>query len=149
MSEVLTRGDEARRDAAAGWLVRLQAADLDVAQATEFDAWLAAHPANAAAYDVGLAVMLELDAAAPELLAELRAAPARRLGRGWLVAGGLAAAAAVALAVVPFGALAPVAQNYSTAKGEHRTVLVFSTRRPSLARRCKRYRPSPRRWRIP
>ncbi len=130
MSEAWTRGDDARRASAADWLVRLQAPDLDETGATEFDAWLTAHPANANAYDAALSVMLELDAAAPDILHGLRTAPARRPGpaltrsarRGWLVAGGLAAAAAVALAVMPFSALAPATQSFATAKGEHRTV---------------------------
>ena len=125
MSEARTRGDDARREAAADWLVRLGSPDLDSAEATRFDAWLNAHPANATVYDAALSVMLELDAAAPDILTELQAAPARRNTgrRGWLVAGGLAAAAAVARAVIPVGAIAPAtAQTYVTAKGEHRTV---------------------------
>jgi transmembrane sensor len=134
MNEALIRGDDARRAFAADWLVRLQAPDLDEAQAVEFDAWLEADAANARAYDAALAVMLELDAAAPEILpkilGDIQSAPARRPGgarhntsrRGWLAAGGLAAAAAVALAILPFSALAPTAQSFTTGKGEHRTV---------------------------
>jgi transmembrane sensor len=125
MSEAWTRGDDARRASAADWLVRLQAPDLDEAQAVEFDVWLGAHPANAATYDSALAVMLELDAVAPEILHDIQTAPASApyaARRGWLVAGGLAAAATVALAVMPFGALAPATQSFATAKGEHRTV---------------------------
>jgi len=38
------------------------------------------------------------------------------------VAGGLAAAAAIALAVMPFSAIAPATQTFATGKGEHRTV---------------------------
>jgi transmembrane sensor len=124
MSEAWITGDDTRRASAADWLVRLQASDLDEVQATEFDAWLSAHPANARAYDAALGVMLELDAAAPEILRDLQAAPARRTTarRGWLAAGGLAAAAAVALAVIPFSAIGPVTQSFATGKGEHRTV---------------------------
>jgi transmembrane sensor len=125
MSEVWTRGDDARRASAADWLVRLRAPDLDETQAVAFDAWLNAHPANAAAYDAALAVMLELGAAADRINRELRAAPTRRpiaARRGWLVAGGLAAAATVALAVTPFGAFETATQTYVTAKGEHRSV---------------------------
>jgi transmembrane sensor len=130
MSEALIRGDDVRRASAADWLVRLQAVDLDEAQAVEFDAWLGADAANARAYDAALAVMLELEAAAPEILDGIQTAPARRPGgarpntgkRGWLIAGGLAAAAALALAVMPFGAIAPATQSFATAKGEHRTV---------------------------
>src|SRR5450432_1511322 len=129
MSEAWIREDDARRAQRAGeaadWLVRLQAADLNEAQALEFDAWLSAHPANPGAYDAALSVMLELDAASAEVLGELQQTRARRpamVRRGWIVAGGLAAAATVALAVMPFGALEPAAQSFATAKGEHRTV---------------------------
>ena len=130
MSEAWTGGDDARRASAADWLVRLQAPDLDEAQAVEFDTWLGVHPANAAAYDTALTVMLEFDAAAPEILHGIQTAPAAHprlvrpypARRGWLLAGGLAAAATVALAVMPFGALAPVTQSFTTAKGEHRIV---------------------------
>jgi transmembrane sensor len=130
MSEAWTRGDDARRASAADWLVRLQAPELDEAQAADFDAWLLAHPANAAAYDASLAVMLELETAAPDILHNIQTLPAPRSSqhrpaaalRGWLVAGGLAAAAAIALAVMPFSALAPATQSFATAKGEHRTV---------------------------
>jgi transmembrane sensor len=125
MSEVWTRGDEARRASAADWLVRLQAPDLDEAESVAFDAWLNAHPANAAAYDAALAVMLEIEAASDRIVGELRTAPARRhlpARRGWLVAGGLAAAATVALAVTPFSAFETATQAYATAKGEHRSV---------------------------
>jgi transmembrane sensor len=124
MSEAWTRGDDARRASAADWLVRLQSSDLTEGEAVEFDAWLSAHPANARAYDAALAVMLEFEAASGAVLEALRETPVRRPARrGWLVAGGLAAAAAVAVAVMPFGGLAPAAaQTFATAKGEHRTV---------------------------
>jgi transmembrane sensor len=129
MSEAVIRGDDARRAFAADWLVRLQAPDLDEAQAVAFDAWLGDHPANARAYDATLAVALELDAKAAQILDAVRTASARRPGArrnagkgGWLVAGALAAAAAVAIAVMPFGALAPAPQSFVTGKGEHRTV---------------------------
>ena len=138
MREAWTPGDHAGRtstarlpadsaaDWAADWLVRLQAPHLDEAEAVAFDTWLCAHPGNAAAYDSVLPVMLELDAAAADILRAIKAAPARRPDRhpgGWLVAGGFAAAAAIALAVLPIGALAPAAtQSFATAKGERRTV---------------------------
>jgi transmembrane sensor len=124
MSDAWTRGDDARRAQAADWLVRLQAPDADAAQACDFDAWLSAHPANAAAYDATLAVALELQSAADQIAEGLDRAPRRRpAARGWLIAGGVAAAAALALAVMPYGMLAPAAaQTYATAKGEHRTV---------------------------
>lgn len=124
MSVALIRGDDARRAEAADWLVRLQAPDLGEAEACEFDAWARGDPANAKAYDAALDVMLELEAARDQVTEGLSAAPRRRLAsRGWLVAGGLAAAATIALAVTPFSAFAPaVAQTYATGKGEQRTV---------------------------
>jgi transmembrane sensor len=125
MSEVWTRGDDARRASAAEWLVRLQAPDLDEAEAMAFDAWLNAHPANAAAYDTALAVMLEVEAASDRIAGALKAAPAPRpvvARRGWLIAGGLAAAATIALAVTPFGAFETATRTFTTAKGEHRSV---------------------------
>uniref|UniRef100_UPI00286D4D9E FecR family protein n=1 Tax=Phenylobacterium sp. TaxID=1871053 RepID=UPI00286D4D9E len=126
MSEAWTGIDNARRDAAAGWLVRLQSADLIEAEAVAFDAWLTAHPGNAPAYDQVLSVTLELEAAAPRIAQALRAPPLHRrppARRGWIVAGGVAAAAAVAIAVLPFSALRPApTQTYVTVKGEHRTV---------------------------
>jgi transmembrane sensor len=129
MNVALVSSEEARRESAAGWLVRLSAPDLDAAELGDFDAWLA-EPANANAYDAALSVTLELQAAAPDILHEIRTRPARRpmIGRpvfgrmGWLVASGLAAAAAIALAITPFSILAPATQAFATAKGEHRTV---------------------------
>jgi len=129
MSEARDRADDARRASAADWLVRLQAPDLGEAEAVEFDAWLNERPVNAQAYDAALAVMLEIDAAAAQVLDGLKAASGPRRGRltagarrGWLAAGGVAAAATIALAVLPFGAPAPTAENFATGKGEHRTV---------------------------
>jgi len=124
MSQAWTQGDDARRAQAADWLVRLQAADATEAEAGDFDAWLSAHPANAAAYDATLAVTLELQSAADGIVEGLAETPRRRpASRGWLIAGGIAAAAALALAVMPYSAFAPPqTQTYATGKGEHRTV---------------------------
>ena len=138
MSEVWTRGEDARRASAADWLVRLQSADLanldaQVAEAVAFDGWLSAHPANVQAYDDVLAVTLELQDAAPAVGKAFEDGPVHRrftrrtpaATRGWLIAGGLAAAAALAVAVMPFAGLrtAGSAPNtYATAKGERRTI---------------------------
>lgn len=124
MSEVLAWGDDARRAAAADWLVRLQAPDLAEAEAVAFDAWLCAHPANARAYDTSLCVLLELEAAAPVIAEALEGVPVHRPSadrRGWFAAGGFAVAAALVLAVMP-SFIAPAAQSYATAKGERRVV---------------------------
>lgn len=129
MTEAWNRGEEARRAAAADWLVRLQSPGLDEDEALAFDAWLAAHPANATAYDTALSVMLELDSAAGEIAREL--APTRRTRapglsrnsrRGWLAVGGLAAAATIALALTPFSAFVTAPQTFATAKGEHHSM---------------------------
>src|SRR6185312_10251582 len=128
MREAWTRGDDAGPASAADWLVRLQSPDLTEAEAVAFDAWLAADPANPSAYDGALSVLLELQAAAPAIARELAAPAARRslraraATRGWIVAGGLAAAATIVLAVMPFGAPQPATQSFATGKGEHRTV---------------------------
>ena len=126
MSEGLARGDDARRASAADWLVRLQTPDFPEAEAVAFDGWLAADSANARAYDATLGVMLELQSAARDIAEELAVLPrsrARSNRRGWLAAAGLAAAAAVALVVVPFSAIGPAATTaFATAKGEHRNV---------------------------
>jgi transmembrane sensor len=136
MSEAWIKVDDARLASAADWVVRLQASNLELApndaDVAEFDAWLEAHPGNVAAYDRTLCVTLELQAAASEICHGLTKTPARRplspplspvARRGWMTAGGLAAAATVALAVMAFGALAPAAtQTFATGKGEHRTV---------------------------
>jgi len=128
MSEAWIKVDDARLASAADWVVRLQSADLGDADATEFDAWLEAHPGNAAAYDRTLGVTLDLQDAAPEIAEGLKQAPARRAlspaaRRGWLAAGGFAAAAALVVAVIPYSAFAPApAQSFATGKGEHRTV---------------------------
>jgi transmembrane sensor len=130
MSEAGIRGEEATRTAAADWLVRLQASDLDEAEALAFDAWLAADAANAAAYDATLSVAMELEASAAAVAGALKAAPGRRAAparsrgarRGWLIAGGFAAAATIALAVMPIGSFETATQTFATAKGEHRSV---------------------------
>jgi len=131
MNAAWNRGEDARRAQAADWLVRLQAPDLDEAEAVAFDAWLAADPANAVAYDATLSVLLEVEGSAPRIEQALKATRPRRTAasrRGWLAAGGLAAAATVAIALTPFSLLVPpsqtsaTGQTFSTSKGEHRSV---------------------------
>jgi len=122
MTLAAIQSEEARRQAAADWLARLAAPDLAEAELAEFDAWLA-EPANAQAYDAALAVTLEYQAAAGAVLDGIRAKPARRPAprRGWLIAGGLAAAATIAIALTPASLFAPQAVAYDTAKGQHRS----------------------------
>jgi transmembrane sensor len=124
MTVASVQSEGARRQAAADWLARLAAPDLAEDELGRFDAWLA-EPANADAYDDALSVTLELQAAAPAVLGELAARPQRRpaAARGWLIAGGLAAAATIAIALVPTSLIAPAAQSaYATQKGQHQTV---------------------------
>ena len=127
MIQAWTRDDDVRRAEAAEWLVRLQGSDLTEAQALAFDAWLSASPQNAQAYDSALGVTSEIEASAPRIAFELRRLPAPRPAngrRGWIVAGGLAAAATIALAVMPAGLFGEPPQTFTTAKGEHRTVIL-------------------------
>lgn len=120
-------GDEARgrtAEDAAAWVVRLQAADLDLSEALAFDAWLQDSPDNARAYDQALAVWEAYGrhgAEVADVLATRRMArPDRR--RVWFIAAGAAVAATVALAVLPEIAARPTTQLYATGVGEHRTV---------------------------
>jgi transmembrane sensor len=124
MSEAWIKVDDARLASAADWLVRLQSDDLTEGEGVEFDAWLDAHPANAAAYDRTLGVALELQAIAQGLAAAppRRSLARRRAAQGWLIVGGLAAAATLAMAITPLSLLVPAAQTYATGKGEHRIV---------------------------
>jgi transmembrane sensor len=128
MAEVFTTADDARKGAAADWLARLSpgslAADFDASEAADFDAWVS-DPANARAYDAALSVMLELQTAAPAVLEGLDARPTPRRSaawKGWMALGGLAAAAALAVALTPLSVFIPETTSYATSKGEHRTV---------------------------
>ena len=119
---------------ATAWLARLQGAEVGERDGLEFETWLAAAPANPAAYRRALAVWHEFEARADDvttqLAADARKAPLRGglnarggLNRRWFVgAGGMAAAAAVAAMVLP-GLLAETAvQTYVTAKGERKRI---------------------------
>lgn len=120
-------GDEARRDDAATWVVRLEAGGLDDAQAVAFDAWLSASPQNVQAFDAALSVSRAITANAAPLAAAL---PERRavrpdLGRRAFVGvGAVAAAAALAVVVAPGVLGGPETQTYVTAKGERRSILL-------------------------
>jgi len=125
MIQVWRNDGDSRRAEAADWVVRLQAPDLTEDQALAFDAWLGAADENPRAYDAALSVMQEVEASAPRIAYDLRRLPQARPAnarRGWIVAGGMAAAATIALAVMPMSLLGEPAQTFTTAKGEHRTV---------------------------
>lgn len=119
--------DEPRREAAADWVIKLQSPELSAADGIAFDAWLAAAPENALAYDAALATADEYEANATEVLQGLRGRAVRPSGslpgfrRLYLGLGGAAAAAVAALAIVP-QLSAPATQDYVTGKGQHRTV---------------------------
>jgi transmembrane sensor len=122
---IAARDGEAMAQASA-WVARLQRAEVGEADGLEFDAWLAAAPENRAAYARALAAWRAFDGAEDQVLGALaadarrsRAAPTRR----WLAGGvGLAAAAGLALAVLPQITAQPSVETYQTARGEHRKV---------------------------
>lgn len=117
-------GDDARREDAAAWVVRLEAGDLRDTEAMAFDAWLSAAPENAADFDAALAVSQAYAAAGREVSRSLsghRRAP-QRVGRRTFVAfGGIAAAVAVTVVAAPQLSRPPT-ESFATAKGEHRTI---------------------------
>ena len=125
MNNVWRFGDEARRDSAAAWVVRLEAEDLAETEAVAFDGWLGASADNAAAFEAAMAVSRLYAANASVIrraLSERRVAP-RPVGRRTVVAvGGMAAAAALAVVVAPQLSGPPRTETYVTAKGERRTV---------------------------
>lgn len=124
MIKAWRHGDEARREDAAAWVVRLEAGDLAEAEASAFDAWLSAAPENPSAFDDALSVSRAYAAAAEPVARELaQRRPARvAVGRrAFLGVGAAAAAAAVAVLVVP-DLRAPQPAIYATGKGERRSV---------------------------
>jgi transmembrane sensor len=116
--------DDARRTEAADWVVRLQAADLEPADALAFDAWLAAAPGNAQAFDQALAVWTEYGREARAVAEGLsaRRAPRPLTRRFAVAAGALAAAAAAAVVLLPQLQSPAHTEAYATARGEHRTL---------------------------
>jgi len=124
MIALLRNDEEARCDAAAAWVVRLEAADLPEDEAAAFDAWLSSTPANASAFDDALsvsrayAVQGEFVARA---LSARRAPPPDYTRRAVGGMGALAAAAAVAVVLGPQLA-APSMLAYETGVGEQRTI---------------------------
>jgi len=116
-------GDDARREDAAAWVVRLEAGDLGDAEAVAFDAWLSAAPENAAAFDAALGVSHAYAAAGEDVsrsLSERRVVPSSGR-RAFVGFGAVAAAAALAVVIAPQLA-GPEIDTYATAKGQRRTV---------------------------
>ena len=118
---------------ASAWLARLQRVEIGEADGLDFDAWIAAAPANRAAYGAVLAAWQAFDTCQDEVLEELaaearrmirRPAPTRRsLLRVGLAGGGVAIAAGLtAVAVLPSVLGSSVGQTYATGKGQHQRI---------------------------
>lgn len=125
MINVRRYGDDARREDAAAWVVRLEAAGLGDAEAVAFDAWLSGSPENAQAFDAALAVSQAYAAHATAVVeaVSLRPVAPRRVDRRAFVGvGAIAAAAALAVVVAPQFTSQPTTETFVTAKGERRTV---------------------------
>lgn len=125
MIQAWRNGEDARREDAAAWVVRLEAGGLNDAEAVAFDTWLSAAPENPVAFDAALSVSQAYDDAAAAVVRELgarRAAPRSNVGRRAVVGmGAMAAAAAFAVVIAPQFAAADT-ETYITAKGERRSV---------------------------
>jgi len=127
MTSMVTDEEGLMADASA-WLARLQRDDVTERDGLEFEAWLAATPANRSAYRRALAIWHEFETCADEVLAELavhaRRPPVRRAPtRRWLmVGGGSAIAAGLAVAVLPSLLAPPAPQTYATGKGQRRRI---------------------------
>lgn len=123
MSKVWRYGDDARREDAAAWVVRVEAGELGEAEAVAFDTWLSAMPENALAFDAALAVSHAYAAAGEHVarhLSDRRARPA--VGRrAFLGFGAVAAAAALAVVIAPQFSQSNI-DTYATAKGQRSTI---------------------------
>ncbi len=121
-------GQTARLATASDWLARLQRDDLSTDDAQAFIDWLESSPKNAAAYDAVLSGWNAFEGSERRILNEIDTIEGRKrsafgLDRRWLLgAGGLAAAAGIAMAVLPELAIGPQAQSYATAKGQRQSV---------------------------
>lgn len=128
MIQAWRHGDDARREDAAAWVVRVEAGDLADAEAVAFDAWLSAAPENPLAFDDALSVSQAYAASGDQVAEALATRRAPRpqhttnYGRRAVVGmGAAAAAAAVAVVIAPQFAAAQT-ETYTTAKGERRSV---------------------------
>ena len=137
MTQTLQERVDAARDAAADWVARLSLPTTGEAEWLAFDAWLESSEANRQAYDAAIGLWSELEAAAPALNQALDAAQASsaarpaNANRRWAIAGGLVAAA-LAVAVVPWGDVTAPTTPYQTAKGERRVVILADGTRIDL-----------------
>lgn len=133
-----------RDEQAASWCMRLADAHLRADEQADLDAWIAADPANAAAFEEAVAVWQRIDATTgmPEMIrfrAEavegLRQANARRWarspGRRWTVSAAMAACLAM-LIVAAVLLLGDRTQTYRTDIGERSVVMLDDGTRLTL-----------------
>jgi transmembrane sensor len=127
------------RQAAADWFARLQG-DAGLEDWTAFQSWLEAAAEHAAAYEAVEAVWLELEdlpAKAPKTaplapnVVPLRARSSRPARRGLLIGFGVAAAAAIVLALTP-QLTGPSYTDYATRRGETREIALADGSRLTL-----------------
>jgi transmembrane sensor len=138
MSEGMHGEADGIRQAAAAWLVRLQDEKSGVDDWLAFDAWLEASPEHKAAYDQTVRVSEAIEEMALELkgrmdatLAPVHFAPrsSRPSGLTRWGLGAAVAAAAVALAVMPFaGQILTPSEVYETARAPRTVVLPDGTK---------------------
>jgi transmembrane sensor len=133
-----------RDEQAASWCMRLADAHLSADEQADLDTWIAADPANAAAFEEAVAIWQRIDATTglPEMIrfrAEavegLREANARRWarspGRRWTVSAAMAACLAM-LIVAAVLLLGDRTQTYQTDAGERRVVMLDDGTRLTL-----------------
>ncbi len=135
MIHVWRNNDEARRDDAATWVVRLEAGSLSDAEAVAFDAWLSRSGENAEAFDAVLSTSqtyAALDQAVTAQVLRRRATPAGVNRRAFVGVGAVAAAAALAVVIAPQLAGQDTTTTYVTARGERRTVTLADGSRVDL-----------------
>jgi transmembrane sensor len=134
MENLVSRDSQALAEASA-WIARLANDGVSGDDGLEFDAWLAAAPQNRDAYSQALVLMMELDARADAVLAELAQADrsqtvvpitsARRrrpMNAWWAGAGGAAIAAGLAVTLLPAYLAGPLVTTYATDKGQHQHI---------------------------
>ncbi|HUB65379.1 MAG TPA: FecR domain-containing protein [Methylocella sp.] len=116
-------------DAAIDWMVRMKEGALSRKEQAAFEAWLAADPANAAAYDD----IEQLSADLSGLRLPRQAKPARVSSRKLHIAAAAAIAATAALAALTFGDLSAfLLSDYDTGTGETRQLILEDGSRVEL-----------------
>lgn len=119
-------GSQAVRDEAAQWFVRLQEADISVAERDRFDAWRAAHPEHQDEYNLLQGLWGAADLLPAARLRALCVPPARSHKRRTVLRYAVAASiVGIALGLGMFSGLnhpAPYSAEFTTALGERRQV---------------------------